>query len=812
MFRNYLRIAVRNLVKRKFYAGLNIGGLAIGMGICLLILQFVAFETSFDLYHSRADDIYRVNIKVLNGDELSSHDQYSWHAMAGVIRNDIPEAEEVARVHPVYGSATVTLPDDDGSTFKTGDFAYVDPAFFKMFDYTIVAGDPVAALESPTGIVLTRAGAERFFGTIDVIGNQINVYSWLNEQYTVGAVVEDHTGNSHLTSTMFAPLQPLIDADSGQYADDAGWSWSNFLTYVLLRSDADPDQVNSKISQAVYAANEEGWISRDRGVETDIQAIADIHLYSAFGDQYEDTGAYQSVLFVGIIGLFVLVIAWLNFINLSTSRAMERAREVGIRKASGARRNQVTAQFVVESLFTNAISLVLALVFAWYGTPWLNELAGTSVSTEIWKNTRLWIILISFFGIGSLLASLYPAFFVSRFQPATILSGELSTSGKGARIRQGMVVFQFALSIALLSGTWIVYSQIQHLRGVDPGFQMDQILVVERPAVIEDVPVYVSDRTAFFEAVRENSSVELATNSTMIPGGGYNMSTTSRKESTAPEDGFVVRAFWIGNEFLETYDIDLLAGRHLDADSEYDQEFASVINMSAARSYGFESAEEAINNRVIVGDGTPSDIVGVVGDFNWMSAKEAATPLLMFPTRGGSFFSLKLAAGSITSTLPWIETLFRDTFPGNAFEYHFGDERFDELYREEVRLMNLVTVFAFFALIVAALGLIGLAALTAARRKKEISVRKVLGAGHVTIARLMTGHFVILVAVATALAIPAVWFVANNWLDQFGSRMSLSIGLFILPALVVFGVSILASSYHTWRLSTSNPIDGIRAN
>jgi len=812
MFRNYVRVAVRNLAKRKFYAGLNIGGLAIGMGICLLILQYVTFETSFDKYHERTDDLYQVNVQVFAGEKTQTYDTYTWHAMAQAIRSSVPEADEVVRMHPVYGSATITLPDDAEAIFETSEFAYVDPAFFNMFDYEVLAGDPVSTLTDPQGIVVSRTDAERLFGTTDVVGRQLKIYSWIDETYSIGAVLENTSGNSHIHETMFAPLQPLIDDENGQYAEDNGWSWSNFITYIMLHPGADVQAATNKVSDTIYASNREEWDSRQQSIVAGLQPVKDLHLFSTFGGQWESAGVYRTVLFVSIIGLFVLVIAWLNFVNLSTSRAMERAMEVGIRKASGARRAQVTTQFLTESLVTNAVALVLAVGVAYYGTPWLNELADTNISTEIWKSVRLWILLFALFGLGSVLASLYPSFLVSRYQPATILSG-LKTGGvKGARTRQGMVVFQFALSIALLSGTWIVYKQIQHLKEVDPGFSVDQVLVVERPGIIDDVDQYVSARNAFLEEMRGLSSIDMVTHSTMVPGSGYNMTTLAQPAAAPNDESFVVSAFWIGREFLETYDMTIVAGRALDLDSESDREFGMIINETAMREFGYDDPAEAVGERVTIGDDSPADIVGIVKDFNWMSAKEATSPVLMFSTRGGSYFSMKLVGGSISATLPSIENSFKASFPGNTFDYRFGDERFNELYQDEVRLMNLVSVFALFALLVAALGLVGLAALTASQRYKEISVRKVLGAGHLNVARLMTGQFVSLIAVGTFLAVPAVWFVANSWLNNFGSRMTLTPDLFILPALVVLTVSILATAYHTWRLSTSNPIEGIRAN
>ncbi len=810
MFRNYFVVAFRNLSKRKFYASINIGGLAIGMAICLLILQYVTFESSFDTYHERVEDMYRVNLQGFTGDELKSYDELTFFAVADAISESTPEVDQITRYHPTYGTATVSILSNPPEVFRTTDLAFVDPAFFDLFRYKPIDGDAAQALSTPGGIVLTRSAAERFFGTTDAVGREMAVYSWLDATLTVRAIVEDHSGNSHIQATAFIQLQQMLDDEESQYAGQSGWGWSNFETYIRIRADADTKLVNDKIDQSLYLGNKESWDSKNQSVKAVLQPVADIHLFTNFDASKSRSAAYTNVLFISIIGFFVLIIAWLNYVNLATSRAMERALEVGIRKASGARRIQITTQFLTESLLTNAIALVIAVGLATYATPWLNTLADTNVTPVVWRDPRLWGILVVFFGVGAFLASIYPSIVVSRFQPATILKGLNGGSRGNSRLRQGLVVFQFAMSMTLLSGSWIVYKQVDHLRGVDPGFSTDQVLVVERPGVIDDVQEYVAQRTSFFEQVRSLASVAMVANSTMVPGSGYNMNTNARPESAPNTDEFAVHAFWIGNRFLETYDMTLLAGREMDMESEYDRESGMLVNRTAMRAFGYDRPEDAIGEKVIVGDNTSAEIVGVLGDFNWMSAKETASPVLIFPARGGSYYSIKVEGGKLSETVLTVKALFDESFPGNSYEYFFADDRFNELYKSEERLMSLVTVFAGFALLVAALGLLGLAALTAAHRRKEISVRKVLGAGHMTVARLLTGHFVVLAGIAAIVAFPIVWIVGDRWLDNFASRMSMTPDIFILPAVIVLLVSLIASGFHVWRLATANPIDGIR--
>ena len=811
MFQTYIIVAWRNLAKRKFYAFLNVGGLAIGMAICLLIIQFVTFETSFDRYHDRIEDLYRINLKLYTGDALTSHDPFTSYAVASTIASSVPAAERVSRYHPVYGTATLLVDTGQLETFRTSKFAYVDPAHFELFTYPDIHGSARQALLNPDQVVVTSNAAKRLFGTADAVGMSLRVYAWLEQEYTVGAVVEDHKGNSHLAEEIWAPLQPLIDDPDSQYAEDSGWDWTNFVTYVQLRPGSDPAAVARAMDAAILSANREEFESLANRLETDLQSVERIHLHSTFSGGSLVSGAARNVLFVSIIGLFVLVIAWLNFINLTTSRAMERSIEVGIRKATGARRGQVAMQFLSESVFINFIALVMSVGLAIWGLPWLNELANTQVSQAIWFEPRLWAYLLLVFGLGSVLASTYPSFVLSRFAPMAILRGIGSQSRSRGRARQGMVVFQFILSISLLSGTWIVYKQLAHMRGVDPGFDLEQVIAIESPSVIDDSEAYRSNRSSFREKVRTHASVVSASSSSMIPGTGYNLSTEGRPESSAPSDAFPVRAFWIGADFFQTYSMQILAGREMDPESGFDRENAVVLNETAMHAFDLKSPEEAIGSRIILGAETTLEVVGVARDFQWMTAKAAIEPTIMLSSRGGSWYSVKLVSSSIPTMLPWLEEQYEASFPGNSFQYVFADDRFDEQFRSEERLADLVSVFSLFAVLVAALGLVGLAALTASQRNKEMSIRKVLGAGPLDIVRMVVAPFAMMVGVASLLSTPAVWWIAELWLDNFESRMEINAVLFIGPALLVLVVSIVASSWHIGQLSRANPVEGIRA-
>lgn len=814
MVGSYVKVAVRNLSKRKFYAALNIGGLAIGMAVCLLILQYVVFETSYDSFHENADNLYRVNLGSYQEGELISQDPYTFHAIAPLILETVPEIERVVRIHPSYGTATVRILDgtDAPVSFRESGVGFVDAEFATMFTYSPSIGDAAVTLDSKGTAVLSKSAVRRFFGDSDPIGRIIDVRGWVDGEYTVGAVIEDMPTNSHIRFDIMLPIEDLIENENGQYAETDGWSWTNFVTYVQLGSGADISAVEKKIVTVVDASRAESRGGRTSSASIELQPIQRIHLYSDTEDMFSANAAYKTVLFLSIIGIFILLIAWVNYVNLTTARAVERAREVGIRKASGAKRSQVFSQFLVESLFLNLVALVLAVAAAHYALPLLNELVGVSIPTTIWQSKLVWIGLIGIFGVGAIVASLYPSLVLSAFQPISVLKGKYGSGVAGTRLRKGLVVFQFALSISLISGMYIVYEQVQYLRGVDLGFNLDQTLVVQRPSIIDNDEEYRSNREIFTSRALELASISNAAMSTSIPGGGYNLGTIFRRESVPDTEVLPVNVVWVNDTFIDTYKFELIAGRNFQADNETDRELGVLVNEKTVDVLGYDSNEAAIGGRIVFGRSSPAVILGVLRDFSWMSAKSELSPVVLSYSEGGAWYSFRIGTQNLGSTIDDLEGFYSELFPGNTFDYFFADEHFDELFLVEERLQTLVSLFAAFAILVAALGLVGLSALTASQRIKEISIRKVLGASDFGIARLLTGHFALLVIIGVALAVPAVYFVADGWLNEFAVRISLSAEQFLIPGLIVLMMALLSSGFHVFRVAHANPIEGIRSD
>ena len=813
MVRNYLKIALRNLFRRKFYAALNVGGLVVGMAACLLIFQYVAFERSYDTFHANQDDLYRVTFTSMRNGAAYSTSAFTWYGLAPVITERVPELIEAARFHPVFAEGTIAYTDAGGQphALREGGIAYADPSFLSIFSFSLIQGNPATALTSPRSLVLSASAAQRYFGEADPIGQTLEVRAWGDGTYTVTGVMEDVPAQSHLQFDFLMPLDDILNDDHGQYHDTNGWSWTNFVTYVHLHPEADAGAVGPKIAAVVNEAKQEAYEASNTEAVVALQPLAAIHLYSDFDEDWGALGNYKTVYFFTLVALFILLIAWINYINLSTARAVDRAKEVGVRKVAGARKGQVVLQFLFESGLTNGVALVLAVVLAVLGLPYLNDLAGSEIALSIWQNPWFWGTFLGVFVMGVLLSSFYPAFVLSAFKPVMVLKGRQSGAFSKNWLRRGLVMFQFAASIALLIGTYAAYTQVNYMRGLDLGIDIDRMLVTQRPSIVDEAVDFVEQREVLKAELAALPAVEAVTTSTDVPGGGFSLGTSMRRESAPQSERETVNVAWINYNFLETYGFDIAAGRNFSEDFSADQEEALIVNETAVRALGFTSNDEALGQRIIVGGGDNTHgIVGVLNDFNWMSAKQAIDPIIFLPTRGGRHYTLKVQTANLDETLAAVQEVYDAVFPGNPFDYFFVDRFFDEQYKADRRFGTLFGIFALFAVFVACLGLVGLAAITAAQRTKEIGVRKVLGASAGSIVRLLLVDFGKLILAALVVTLPLSYFALNTWLTGFAARIDLTVWLFLLPGLVVMALALLTVSYHTTRAALTNPADSLR--
>ena len=595
MFRSYLKITWRSLLRHKVYSLINILGLAIGMAACLLILRYVSFEMSYDAFHEAKDELYRLNVAITRNGEDKGRSIHTAYAFGPLMRAEVPEVAAFSRAHPWWGGGMVSYHDPSGKTmqFFEDDALFVDTAFLHMFSYPLLLGDAAKALSDPRSIVISQKAAIRYFGSPDAaMGKTLSVDSWRAGAYTVSGVFADLSGNTHLKFDFLLALEDLLLAE--QYKrDESGWGWHNFFTYIQLQPGADTTAVLAKMQAAYDKPNREDLEARSVTHRVSLQPVASIHLTQGINGEPTPTSSKQSVYFFVLIAVFILVIAWVNYMNLSTARAIERAREVGIRKTVGASRGQLVRQFLFESFVVNALAVLLSVGIALLLLPLLGEIIGKDLSLTYQDNTRFWIALGTLFAGGAFVSGLYPAFILSSFRPVSVLKGAADRLASGVSLRKALVVFQFAVSVALMAGAFAVYRQITHMMNHDLGMKLDQMLVVKGPRTWDESRDFDQTLQTFKTELMRSPNIRRVASANAIPGGGHNWGTQIRRlgtEATENQPGFVV---WVDVDFLETYEIKVLSGRAFSKDYGMDQR-SLMINETAIETFGLGNPEQAL--------------------------------------------------------------------------------------------------------------------------------------------------------------------------------------------------------------------------
>ncbi len=823
MWKNYLKTAYRTLARQKGYAFINIAGLTLGLASCLVIFQYVAFEYSFDRFHEHEGDLYRVTQALARPGEELEPGAFTPHALAPALTEAVPEIRHATRLHPEYAPAVVSSAGRPERVFEEEEVFYADPAFLEMFTFPLVAGSREEALK-PGTVLLSESAAEKYFGEENPIGQVLGWTGAVEGSYRVAGVFQDVPANSHLQFDFLLPMEDLLRGETYS-APDRAWSWNNFYTYVQLRPEADPTGAERKMTEVYMAHYPESFREQGITARLNAQPLQDVHLNAGVSaPEVFVTGSYRTVYFFTVIGLVTLVIALLNYINLATARALDRAREVGVRKAVGAQREQLIRQFLFESALTNGIAAALAVLLATSLTPVVNNLAGTQLTGALWTNPQFWVAFLVTFGAGTLLAGLYPAFVLSSFRPASVLKGKAGSLAGGLWLRRGLVVLQFAASFALVAGTAVVYNQLHYMRGMDLGLDLEQVLTVKAPRVLPEGTDQEAALTTFTQELRRLPDVRQVATSVTLPGQGFNWNGASvRRATDDPTSAIRGVVTWIDTSFADLYGLELVAGEGFsdatvsdaeasDAEEEEEEEEAPlplIANETAVQTLGFASPAEAVGQSLVLGD-IDARVVGVFEDFNWTSAHTARENIFFGYVGAGRQVSLKVGADNLPSTIAAVEQIYKARFPGNPFSYSFVDEQFDQQYRDDQRFATLFTVFAALAIFIACLGLFGLAAFTAQQRTKEIGIRKVLGASVSGIVALLSKDFFQLVVIAFIVGAPVAYLAMRQWLYGFAYRIEIGVGLFALAGGLVLFVALLTVSYHAAKAALSDPVQSLR--
>lgn len=818
MFRNYLVVAWRTLLRNRLFSAINIAGLAIGLCVCGLIYCYIQFERSYDTFNGNADRLYRVTLssKESNG---SFHESATNHpAAAPAMKADFPEVETFARLAKTnffVNSITLSSQDKSGNltSFNEEKMYLVDGPFLTMFSFPLIEGDAQTALVDRNSVVINESIKKKFFGDEPALGKQLSLNREVN--LTVTGVLKDVPQNSHLSFNALISFSSLGD----KWGYDQ-WRWPEFYNYVLLKPNTDARTVSEKFPAMV--AKYLGDVVREYkwDIKMHLQPVKSIHLTSNLSLEQDVNGSERVVYFLGLLGLFILVVAWINYINLSTAKSLERSKEVGLRKVVGANRRQLVAQFYFDAFLINFLALAVAACLLTVALPLFEQLVGKQLSVVLLDSRvggpiGIWTLATGILVTGTLLVGSYPALLLSSFNPALVLKGKFYKSSSGQLLRKGLVTFQYALSIFLIAGTIIMYRQMDYMQKQDLGYNKDQVLVVKSPAVFDST--VLSHMSYFKSELGRISSVKNATASDGIPGRVLLSRNGIRKQGLSHDADFNCYQQSVDKDFFDTYQMQLVSGRVFSEKDvfKYDSEAPLVVNESLIRQLGFQNPEEALHQKVSFGMG-PRDqhgeIIGIIRDYHQVSLKNNFEPMMFLQPDyyAWSYFSINLEASNMQQSIEEIRKIYDQAFPNNAFEYFFLDEYFNRQYASDVQLGSIFGIFTGLAIVIACLGLLGLSIFAVIHRTKEVGIRKVLGASVFTILSLFSKDFLKLLAIAYVVATPLVYIAAQKWLSGFAFHVTPGWELYVAPLMLLVLISLSTVGLICFRAATANPTASLK--
>jgi putative ABC transport system permease protein len=817
MLSNYIKIAFRSLIKQKIYTGINIIGLAVSITACLLIIAYVKHELSYDTFFPQGDRVYKMALERKYPNHKTFYSVVP-HSFAKSMQQDFPEVENVLQLFGPNKDAVVKykVSDAEIKSFEEDYFLQTDSSFFKFFDLDLIKGNKETALALPNQVIISESISQKYFGKEDPIGKVLG--GDLGE-VKVSGVFKDLPNNSHLR---FDFMGSLAGAQFAQLINQENYTSFDSHTYVKLKAGADPKALEAKFPKMVdtYAA---GHIEHDLGKSWEdykkagngyryfLQPLASIHLDPTnLESTITPSGNINYVYILSSIALLILVIACINFMNLATARSAERAREVGVRKVMGSFRKQLIAQFLTESILLSLVGTIIAVVGALLLLPYFNNLIEKQLRFAFGADVLLG--LLGFSILVGILAGLYPAFVLSSYNPVVVMKGDFSSNSKGAWLRNGLVVFQFMISIVLIVGTVIVGEQMRFMQNKDLGFDKQQVLMIERAFVLE------KKTESFIEQLRQIPEVESVAGTSARIGNRDDV-FGDQFQPEGSDEILTVKSMVIDNDFAEVIGFKLKDGR--DFAKETNDSLHILVNETAVKTMGLaEPVGAKLSNVITNQDGTTTTrfftIIGVVKNFHFQSLRDEITPLVLYSNESfgradNTFVAVRMKPSSVNKALSKIENKWKKFVPEQPFKYEFLDDNLDQGYAEEQRSGKLFSVFSGLAIIIACVGLFGLSAYTASLRTKEIGVRKVLGASVSGVLFLLSKDFTKLVLVAFVLATPLAWWMMTKWLSSFAYRIEIGIGSFILAGGTALLIAWLTVSYQSIKAAVVNPIKSLRS-
>ncbi|WP_257668532.1 ABC transporter permease [Parapedobacter tibetensis] len=800
MIKNYFKIAWRNLWKSKFYSFINITGLAIGMAVCIVIMLFVSYERSFDGFHTK--NIYRLNeVQKWEGLVVPQNVALSMFPMGPTLQDEFPEVTNFTRVR--VGGKYHLQYKDTKTTLATS--LWVDSTFFQLFDFNLIKGDRITALQKPNSVVLTEKGAYNLFGEEDAMGKTVTHYGQDTTLFTVTGILENTPDNSHL---QFEGLLSFNTITGPQNMENWGGNW--LTTYLELAEGANIAALEKKFPPYLKANMGE---ERAKGYELFLQPLKQVHAHSAnithdYLNHHKFDGNYTAVF--SLIALIVLVIAAINFVNLSSARSASRAKEIGVRKTAGAKRSQLYLQFIGESVLLCAIALVLAIGFVTLLLPYVNQLSQRQISFPLFTDPGLLVLLLIGTVIVGVLSGLYPAAYLSSFQPTKVLKGSPESGRRRSVFRNALVVGQFASAVFLIIAALFAAKQLNYMQKKDPGFSREQVVTI--PLDSKSNPRY----RALKQELASSALISGVTASQQRLGNNLHQSGITFK-GDGPERKLASSQLVVDPDFLEVYHIPLVAGRNFSPDNETENGQAYIINESLAKELMKDTPQSTVESLIgsrfgFSGMDSASTIIGIAKDFNFNSLHHKIETLCLFNFSdwGYSELSVKINGEKAEEAIAFIQSTWNRLVPESDFSYQFLDDHFAELYRADSTVSEIVGILTFLSIVISCLGLFGLASFTAEQRVKEIGIRKVLGASVAGIVQLLSKDFIKLVLVAILIAAPLAWWAVNKWLEDFAYRIAIEWWVFAMAGLTALMIALLTVSFQAIKAAVANPVDSLR--
>lgn len=810
MVLNYVKTAWRNLTKNKLYTVLNIAGLSIGLTCFAFIALWIQDEWSYDRFNEKADRIYRVGGRIFSDAETFEH-AVSAVPLGPALKNDYPEVEQSVRFD--INDAVVKR---ENRTFVEDGILLTDPSFFDVFSYRLTVGDPKTALKDPYSIVLTESMAKKYFGNANPIGQSLVIMlhdsSGKGAPYTITGLMPDAPRNAHFTFNFLVSFETLIAHNRAELTSDDAWGDNSYYTYILLKKGVDHKAFEAKLPQ--FYDRHVMPISRRYGAtkrtaEYLLMPLTDIHLKSHVRYEISPTGNLTNLYIFGTVGLFILLLAGINYMNLATARSVKRAKEVGVKKVMGVSKGQLVSQYLLESVLLAVISFGVALAFCYSFQAVFHRLTDKPIS--VFNAPALLGFMLSISLVVGLLSGAYPAFFISSYQPVAVLKGSFATSGKGVWLRKSLVILQFSITIVLLVGILVIHSQLSFIQNKNLGYNKDALLNVK---INGDIDVQRKIEP-FKNDLLKSPYIKNMTTSNSILVGGMGNNGMETVDSRGKKIQTSIFRLMIDHDYVTTMGMKIVAGRNFSkefpADNRTDSTQNFIVNVAAVKAFGWKNPENAIGKPFMM-SGRRGKVVGVVNDFNFNSLQHRVEPLAMV-LRGFGFsrIILNIDSQSPHEAVASLESQWKKHFPTSYLEYDFVDKKLGEQYQAEARFSKIFLYFSLLSILIACLGLYGLTTFATEQRTKEIGIRKVLGASVVSVTTLITKDFVKLVLIACLIAFPVAYFAMDRWLQDFAYKINIEWWVFILAGLLAVFVALLTVSFQSIKAALVNPVKSLRS-